>query len=407
MTIDEKIKLFLGMIRCEYPVSLYEFDRDFSLVRYDADETQAEFIKKYFYQSGSFKRLKKQALLTNEPMLLATEIFGIEMGVVIYSRENVWRLFIIGPVFSAESSSYDADYILLQYVKDGKKVDNVSLVFRKKMLDAMKSFPVISPSQFSSIVCMLNYCINGETITSLRLLQNSDQEGKSKTVTHKNRQRTYQTEQALLSMVRNGDMNYRTVVKKAVGLSTGVRMNANEPLRQAKISVETFITLCVRAAIEGSLSPELAYSCGDSYIQEVENAQDVGTIMNISQTMYEDFIKRVHQQRLNPEISNEIQNIMNYIEVHTGDDIKISQLAKIAGYTEYYLSRKFKTETRYSINDYIAITRVERAKVLLATTDFSISTIADDLQFCTSSYFTAVFHKFTEMTPAEYRQKNK
>lgn len=73
---------------------------------------------------------------------------------------------------------------------------------------------------------------------------------------------------------------------------------------------------------------------------------------------------------------------MDYLEMHTEDEVSIQQLAVMTGYTEYYLSRKFKEETHCSINDYSKIVRIERAKVLLYTTNDSTAQIADRLHFC-------------------------
>lgn len=90
--------------------------------------------------------------------------------------------------------------------------------------------------------------------------------------------------------------------------------------------------------------------------------------------------------------------------MNTEEDFDISDLAARAGYTEYYLSRKFKEETGVSLNNYINIARVERAKLLLTITDDSIQEIADRLHFCTRSYFSEAFRKFTGTSPAKYRK---
>lgn len=82
----------------------------------------------------------------------------------------------------------------------------------------------------------------------------------------------------------------------------------------------------------------------------------------------------------------------------------ISDLAACAGYTEYYLSRKFKEEIGVSLNNYINIAKVERAKLLLTITDDSIQEITDRLHFCSRSYFSEAFRKFTGTSPAKYKR---
>ena len=167
----------------------------------------------------------------------------------------------------------------------------------------------------------------------------------------------------------------------------------------------TLTTLCVRAAIGGGLTPYAAYTVGDSYIQQVMDCKTLPEVAQTNHTMYDDFVHRVHKIRHNPSVSPRIQQCMDYLELHT-EEVGIAQLSRMTGYTEYYLSRKFKEETHCSINDYSKIARIEHAKVLLYTTNESATQIADRLHFCSGSYFAREFKKFTGQTPAEYRAEN-
>lgn len=93
----------------------------------------------------------------------------------------------------------------------------------------------------------------------------------------------------------------------------------------------------------------------------------------------------------------------DYIELHLGGRIRAADLAALAGYGEYYITRLFKQETGYSINDYIKFAKIERAKVLLASTGQPLQQIADTLGFATRSYFSQCFKQVVGQSPAEYR----
>lgn len=58
-----------------------------------------------------------------------------------------------------------------------------------------------------------------------------------------------------------------------------------------------------------------------------------------------------------------------------------------------------------SITSYIQQARVERSKFLLANTNQSVSKIALDLQFSSSSHFSNVFQSITGIKPQQYRKK--
>ena len=58
-----------------------------------------------------------------------------------------------------------------------------------------------------------------------------------------------------------------------------------------------------------------------------------------------------------------------------------------------------------SINSYIRFAKVERAKVLLTSTDTPVKEIAESLAFNTVNYFIQSFRETTGYSPAQYRKK--
>ena len=209
-----------------------------------------------------------------------------------------------------------------------------------------------------------------------------------------------------MHMVREGSLDYEKALEQSARVSDGVPVKVRDSLQQAQVSGITLVTLCVRAAISGGLMPDEAYTVGDNYIQHIMDCKTISDVAQTNHNMYDDFVHRVHKIRRDPAVSPKIQQCMDFLELHTEEEIGITQLAQMTGYTEYYLSRKFKEETHCSINDYSKITRIERAKVLLYTTNESASQIAERLHFCSGSYFAREFKKFTGQTPAEYRTEN-
>ena len=135
-------------------------------------------------------------------------------------------------------------------------------------------------------------------------------------------------------------------------------VQGRDPLRQMKTSIVVFTTLVTRAAMEGGLSPEIAYPLGDSYIQTAEDCQDSGELNSLAHAMYHDFIYRVHQLRANPHCSHAIQKCCDYIELSLDRKIRAKDLAVLVGYTEYYLTEKFKNETGLSVSDYGRLYRI-------------------------------------------------
>lgn len=80
-------------------------------------------------------------------------------------------------------------------------------------------------------------------------------------------------------------------------------------------------------------------------------------------------------------------------------------LARQTGYTENYLSKKFKRETSLTPNEYIRRQRLEQAAFLLRTTQDDVQNISERLQFCSQSYFADHFRRYFGVTPTEYRKQ--
>ena len=87
-----------------------------------------------------------------------------------------------------------------------------------------------------------------------------------------------------------------------------------------------------------------------------------------------------------------------------GRVVVAEDLAALVGYTEYYLTHKFKEETGLSVTNYVKFAKVERAKVLLKSTPLSVREISEQLGFATRNYFSAVFQQVTGKTPMEFRE---
>lgn len=102
--------------------------------------------------------------------------------------------------------------------------------------------------------------------------------------------------------------------------------------------------------------------------------------------------------------STRIKSVLEYIEVHYGEELSLDILANVAGMNARYFCKVFYSLTHTTPMNYVNFYRIEQASFLLDTTDLSITEIAADCGFWESSYFTKVFKKYKETTPQRYRR---
>ena len=100
-----------------------------------------------------------------------------------------------------------------------------------------------------------------------------------------------------------------------------------------------------------------------------------------------------------------MKQVLRYIHEHIADRIDVEDLADMASITKTYFIRLFKQEFGLSPVQYINLKKVERAQLLLYTTDCSVKEVAYKLGFSDHSYFIRLFHKVAGITPQEYRRQ--
>lgn len=118
-------------------------------------------------------------------------------------------------------------------------------------------------------------------------------------------------------------------------------------------------------------------------------------------------LKYLNLVSLDHKIDRQILLATKYVRDNVLNPIKTNELANIAGYSNTYFKAKFKTETGMTPADYIKEQRLEYAKRRLIESDASITKIALELGFSSSSYFCAFFKKQTAYTPMFYRMLHK
>ena len=99
-----------------------------------------------------------------------------------------------------------------------------------------------------------------------------------------------------------------------------------------------------------------------------------------------------------------LQKIRGIVTEHLSDhDFSIDQLSRAAGMSRSQLFRKIKALTGQSPSLFIRSIRLQRAKVLLQTTDMSVAEIAYEVGFSTPSYFSATFLETFGIRPTGLR----
>jgi two-component system, response regulator YesN len=109
-----------------------------------------------------------------------------------------------------------------------------------------------------------------------------------------------------------------------------------------------------------------------------------------------DYVKKSSEVKI-------IEKVLNYIDIHYNEDIKLEKIADLFGYNPAYLGRLLFCRIGTNFNLYIERKRLDKAKDMLVHTDIKIPEICNLIGYQNVEYFYRKFKKYTNLTPGNYR----
>ena len=98
-----------------------------------------------------------------------------------------------------------------------------------------------------------------------------------------------------------------------------------------------------------------------------------------------------------------LRRVSTYIEEHLAEDLSLSEIAAVAYLSPYHFARLFKASTGSAPHQYVIGRRIERAKLFLSTTNWSLTAIAHAVGFAHESHLALHFKRLTGLLPSSYR----
>lgn len=98
-----------------------------------------------------------------------------------------------------------------------------------------------------------------------------------------------------------------------------------------------------------------------------------------------------------------LRQVTDFIAENYASEIKLAELAQVAGMSNFHFAREFKRTTGTTPHQYLIKFRVERAKALLGKKELPLIEVGLRSGFSHQSHFTRLFRKITGTTPHLYR----
>ena len=207
----------------------------------------------------------------------------------------------------------------------------------------------------------------------------------------------YQHEQKKLGSIRAGNLKQLEECQNEVWPGEIGKL-ADNPLRQEKNLSIVVIAIACRAAIDGGVAPQKAFSMSDVFISNIERMTQVLPIQAAVVEYEREFVKH------DSEHNRYVERAKEYVAEHIDESIRVVQIGEALGINENYLTGLFHKYEGITLQHYIRKEKVRQAKELLLYSSYSCSEIAALLCFSTQSHFSSAFKREVGMTPAKYRE---
>ncbi len=111
------------------------------------------------------------------------------------------------------------------------------------------------------------------------------------------------------------------------------------------------------------------------------------------------------QLDMSPYTLQTLNIVFEYVEARYSEDICIAEIAKLCGMGQNAFSKFIKKHVHMTFVEYVNITRIKAAERMLIFSSRSITEIAYDIGYSSTSYFIQRFKAYMGVTPLAFRKR--
>ena len=206
-------------------------------------------------------------------------------------------------------------------------------------------------------------------------------------------------EKRLFEKVEKGEMNH--AIETAKSFFDWMAENHADRLMEIRLKVLEFALWAEHIAYENGGMTYQFHSRQD-YLPILMNTNDLDIIRKWFLEKIMDACQNIQGKREEKSHSI-IEMSKTYIKDNFNKDISLDDVSRVANISPYYFSKIFKEGTGENFIEYLTNIRIEKAKELLSTTEYSMKEICAMCGYSDPNYFSRSFKKNVGVTPTEYK----
>lgn len=206
-------------------------------------------------------------------------------------------------------------------------------------------------------------------------------------------------EKKLFAEIENGEMN--NAVATARSFFDWMEENHSN-LMDIRLKILEFVLWAEHIAYEkGGMTYQL--NARADYLPEIIDMTEISQMRKWFVEKIMEACQNILSKRT--EKSNSIIGIAkDYIRGNYYRDISLDDVSRAVNISPYYFSKIFKENTGENFIEYLTNIRIDKAKELLGTTEYSMKEICSMVGYSDPNYFSRSFKKNVGVTPTEYKE---
>ncbi|HUW40260.1 MAG TPA: AraC family transcriptional regulator [Rectinemataceae bacterium] len=214
----------------------------------------------------------------------------------------------------------------------------------------------------------------------------------------------YLLERRMAGHIASGELEPAKAILEEINRMSRARL-AGDRVRSLKNSLIASCTIFTRAAIDGGVDAEIAFTLSDASIKDIERSREEADLEGLEARMLADFVALV-RRHMAERRNVLVWRAVKYIQARLDREISLQGAARELGVSVQHLSSQFGKALGESFVDYVRRVKVEEAKYYLRSTQLDIMRISQIFGFSYQAYFARVFKKLVGVTPTEYRRRH-
>ncbi len=136
----------------------------------------------------------------------------------------------------------------------------------------------------------------------------------------------------------------------------------------------------------------------------------LSVLKELEQELFPETHEKEEAQERSAEGESEVGNLLvlkaiQYIAVHYGGRITLTDMAGELHLSPNYLCELFKRHTGKNLMEYVTEYRMQKAKSYLNHVEYKVADVAEMVGYKEAKYFSSAFKKAYGITPLEYRNR--